>query len=129
MPGGRRAYVVIEKITLKPVDLGEEWDSRPAVQFGELQPPLTIKSLRELLREDGFDEEAIDEVEAWLSGSDADAADDNVSEGIKRDVLTAMQLRVAPILTIFQDGIFRLPLDSGGCDRSLIRRRSTTYPA
>lgn len=32
--------------------------------------------------------------------------------GIQRDALTAMQLRIAPILDRFQDNIFRLPLDS-----------------
>ncbi len=112
LPGGRRTYEVIEKITFKPFDLVGEWDAQPAIQFREQQAPLTIKSLRELLRQDGADEETIDEIELWLSGAGTTNADDNVSEGIKRDALTAMQLRVAPILNEFQDKIFRLPIDS-----------------
>ena len=112
LPGGRRGFEVVEKITFRPLEVRDGWDSQPAIQFRENQAPLTIKSLRELLREEGFTAEAIDEIEAWLSDADAAAADDNLSEGIKRDALTAMQLRVAPILNTFQDGIFRLPLDS-----------------
>ena len=112
LPGGRHGYEVIEKITFKPVDLAAEWDAQPAVQFRERQAPLTIKSLRELLRQDGIDNEVIDEIEVWLNGGGTVSADGNVSEGIKRDALTAMQLRVAPILNEFQDRIFRLPIDS-----------------
>ncbi|MBE2993068.1 DNA helicase UvrD [Sphingomonas sp. CFBP 13603] len=111
LPGGARAFEVIEKTTFRPIDLASEWDSQPAVHFRENLPPLTVRSLRDLLREDGWDEAGIDTVEAWLNDGEA-IDDDNVSEGIKRDTLTAMQLRIAPILDTFQDRIFRLPLDS-----------------
>lgn len=112
LPGGPTSFEVIEKITFKPVDLKSEWDAQPAVQFRDKRPPLTVKSLRELLREDGFEGEVADEIEAWLAGGDSAEGEGNVSEGIKRDALTAMQLRVAPILNEFQDRIFRLPIDS-----------------
>lgn len=112
LPGGPRYFEICEKITFKPKLLGEGWDSQPAVYFRENLPPQTIKSLRELLRRDGFTDTEIDAFEAWASADSADAADDNIIEGIKRDTLTAMQLRVAPILDQFQDKIFRLPLDS-----------------
>lgn len=64
------------------------------------------------MREDGFSEEEIDALSQWLVQGDAEAGDGNISEGIKRDALTAMQLRIAPILDPIQDRIFRLPLDS-----------------
>lgn len=112
LPGGRRqAYEVLDKLTFKPVELADGWDARPAVQFREERRPLTIQSLRELMREDGAEQGAIDALEAWLTQSDAAGASGNLSEGMKRDALTAMQLRIAPILNEFQDRIFRLPLD------------------
>lgn len=112
LPGGARYFEVCEKITFKPKLLNEGWDSRPAVHFRENKPPQTILSLRELLRQDGFSDAEVDAFEAWAAADSADAADDNIIEGIKRDTLTAMQLRVAPILDQIQDKIFRLPLDS-----------------
>jgi hypothetical protein len=112
LPGGLRFFEVCEKITFKPKLLSELWDSQPAVQFREKKPPLTILSLRELLRQDGFSDEEVDAFEAWVAADGEPNADDNIIEGIKRDTLTAMQLRVAPILDQIQDKIFRLPLDS-----------------
>lgn len=112
LPGGPRWFTVREKMTFKPLDDGEGWDSNPAVHFRQGAIPLTIKSLRELLREDGFKEDEIDAVAQWIEDGDAEDDESNISEGIKRDSLTAMQLRIAPILDRFQDRIFRLPLDS-----------------
>src|SRR5690606_19339242 len=63
-------------------------------------------------REDGYSEEDVDAVSQWLTAGDAEDGDGNISEGIKRDALTAMQLRIAPILDRVQDEIFRLPIDS-----------------
>lgn len=112
LPGGAKAFEVIDKITFKPSDDHGEWDARPAIQFREKQIPLTIRSLRELLRDDGYTDEQIEDVlDVWHN--DGAAADDgNVSEGVRRDALTAMELRIAPILDEFQDRIFRLPIDS-----------------
>jgi hypothetical protein len=110
--GGLRYFEVCEKITFKPKLLSEGWDSNPAVHFRDEQPPQTILSLRELLRQDGYSDEKLDAFEAWVAADSGSASDDNIIEGIKRDTLTAMQLRVAPILDQFQDKIFRLPLDS-----------------
>lgn len=112
LPGGRRWFTVREKMTFKPVDDGAGWDSQPAVHFRQDAVPLTIKSLRELLREDGLTEDEVDAVAQWLEQGDAEDVESNISEGIKRDTLTAMQLRIAPILDRFQDRIFRLSLDS-----------------
>lgn len=112
LPGGARYFEVLEKITFRPGLSGEGWDSRPAVHFRENLPPQTILSLRELLRQDGLSEAEVDAIEAWLAADGAEAAEANIFEGIRRETLTAMQLRIAPILDQFQDRIFRLPLDS-----------------
>ncbi len=112
LPGGPRYLEVREKITFRPREGAEGWDSRPAVHFRENLPPQTILSLRELLRQDGFTEADIDAFEAWAAADGAGAADANIIDGIKRETLTAMQLRIAPILDQIQDKIFRLPLYS-----------------
>lgn len=109
LPAGRRYFEVRQKLTFEPTADQDVWDSRPAVHFLERQPPQTIRSLRELLRADGFAEDEIDELERQLA--EADAAD-NIVKGIQRSVLTAMQMRVQPLLDQYQDEIFRLPLDS-----------------
>ncbi len=106
---GVRSYEVCEKITFRPSQASEGWDAQPAIEFRESAVPRTIKSLRQLLREDGIADDVIDAFEAWAAAA---AESDNIIEGIKRDTLTAMQLRVAPILDRFQDTIFRMPLDS-----------------
>ena len=111
LPGGSQRFDVIEKLTFKALDCGGEWDARPAIQFLEDKPPRNVRSLRELLRDDGVPEEAIDAVAQWLA-DDADAEADNVTEGLRRETLTAIDLRIAPILDRFQDRIFRMPIDS-----------------
>lgn len=112
LPGGARWFTVREKMTFRPLEDAAGWDSQPAIYFQQDSVPLTIKSLRELLREDGFSDEEIDAVSQWLGQGDAESSNENISEGIKRDTLTAMQLRIAPLLDRIQDRIFRLPLDS-----------------
>lgn len=109
---GVRSFEVCEKLTFRPSQISEGWDAQPAIEFRENSVPRTIKSLRQLLREDGIADDVIDVFEAWAAAGGAAEEEDNIVEGIKRDTLTAMQLRVAPILDRFQDNIFRLPLDS-----------------
>lgn len=109
LPGGRRAFDVMEKITFTPTTDKAGWDSQPAVNHRANRPPQTIKSLRALLLDDGFSPAEVDELEAFLRAID-DPSDANVSEGLKHQTLTAMGLRVAPILDRIQDRIFRLPL-------------------
>jgi hypothetical protein len=107
LPSGRRYFDVIEKLTFEPRFEGE-WDSRPAVHFREKAAPLTILSLRELFREAGIDVDAFD-LDDWVS---ADEEEQNVIEGIRRETLTAMELRLNPYLDLVQERIFRMPLDS-----------------
>lgn len=112
LPSGPRYFEVLEKISFKPIEAESGWDSEPAVQYREKLAPLTIRSLRDLLREDGVSKMAIDAFEAWATAQNASAGAGNVIEGIQRAALTAMQLRIAPILDAFQDKIFRLPINS-----------------
>ena len=111
LPGGARWFLLREKLTFKALEDGAGWDARPAVQFRESASPRSFKSLRDLLAEDGYSDAQIDALGAWLEEGDAVEGASNEYEGIKRDSLTAMQLRIAPILDRFQDGIFRLPID------------------
>lgn len=108
LPAGTYSFLIREKMTFSVVELGDGWDSRPAIHFRESAPPLTIRSLRDLLREDGIADDEIDALAPWLGQTGGE----DITVGIKRGVLTAMQLRVAPILDRFQDEIFRLPIDS-----------------
>ncbi len=112
LPSGFREFEVLEKVSFRPIEADSGWDLKPAVQYREKLAPFTIRSLRDLLRDNGVSEVAIDAFEVWAAAQTASAGAGNVIEGIQRDALTAMQLRVAPILDVFQDKIFRLPIDS-----------------
>ena len=109
LPGGVRNFEVIEKATFSPQHVSGQWDSRPAVIHAENGPPTTIKSLRDLLKQQGFSDEDLDELERQLAEDDAA---NNVSLGLQRSVLTAMQMRVQPLLDECQSEIVRLPLSS-----------------
>lgn len=109
LPGGRRWFDVVAKMTFKPGQSGAEWDSRPAVEYRQGKGPRTIKSLRELLRDAGLSDDVATAVTDWL---DDEEGSENVVEGLMRETLTAMQLRVAALLDEFQDEILRLPVDS-----------------
>lgn len=108
LPSGRRYFEVVEKLTFEPQFDSRDWDSRPAVQFRENNVPLTIRSLRDLFRKAGIDADAFD-LDDWVS---ADEDEQNIIEGIRRETLTAMELRLNPYLVVVQERIFRLPLDS-----------------
>lgn len=108
LPAGPQYFEVIEKATFAPI-FDDSWDSRPAIVHADVGAPLTIKSLRDLLAYAGVGEDEIDELERQLT--EADAAD-NIVRGLQRSALTAMQMRVQPLLDQYQSEIFRLPLDS-----------------
>jgi len=108
LPSGRCYFEVVEKLTFEPQFDSRDWDSRPAVQFRENNGPLTIRSLRDLFREAGIDADAFD-LDDWVS---ADEDEQNIIEGIRRETLTAMELRLNPYLDVVQERIFRLSLDS-----------------
>ena len=109
LPGGARDFEVLEKVTFSPIELSTGWDAKPTIIHAEIGAPTTIISLRELLAQAGVIEGDLDALDRMLAEADAD---NNIFQGLQRSILTAMQLRVQPILDRFQDEIFRLPIDS-----------------
>ena len=108
LPNGETLHVA-ERAILRPTRDGQEWDSRHSVLHGDAYGPLTVDSLRALLpkeRSEDLDAALLDRL------LEQDLLSTNVVEGIRRTVLTRMELRDQPILDEFQDRIFRLPLDS-----------------
>ena len=108
LPSGQ-VLEVAERAILRPIRVEQEWDSKDSVLEGESYGPLTVKSLRTLLARapsDEFDGQLLDA----LLEEELESA--NVDEGIRRAVLTRMELRDQPVLDKFQDQIFRLPLNS-----------------
>ena len=105
LPGGETISVeVLEKAKFHPIQVNQEWDSRDSTLEGGDYGPLTVESLRTLLRPDG------DEIDAaWLESL---LAEEKVRQGLRRSVIQKMDLRDQPILDRYQDDIFRLPLDS-----------------
>ena len=96
---------VSDRAFLNPVQTERGWDSRNTVLESEAYGPLTVEWLRPLI-ESGPD---LDILARALRTARAAA---NIVQGIRRTVLTRMELRDQPILDQFQDSIFRLPLDS-----------------
>lgn len=107
---GKRTYLeVVEFARFQPRKAGNQWDSRNSVLQGEKFGPLTVDSLRKLIgatEEAAVDENLLDSILAQ------EEAATNVHEGIRRTVISRMDLRDQPILDQYQDEIFRLPLDS-----------------
>lgn len=107
MPNGK-VVEVIERAVLRPWVAEEGWDSRDTVlESGDLGP-VTIESLRALLRQVAAPEHVEDLLSQILENAKAAA---NVFDGIKRNQITKMGLRDQPVLDQYQDEIFRLPLD------------------
>lgn len=99
LPSGTRYYEVVERTVFKPFWRQGGWDARNTVVQTEALGPLSIGSLRELLARAGWSEASLDLLELQLA---AETASENISEGHKRSVLTAMQLRDQPLLDEFQ---------------------------
>lgn len=109
LPGGPKHYEVLERVTFNPKKVMAGWDAKPAIIHAGEGAPTTILSLRELLIKVGVNEDALDHLDRVLAEADAE---NNIILGLQRSILTAIQLRVQPILDRFQSDIFRLPLDS-----------------
>lgn len=98
---------VVEHARFQPFRSDEGWDTRNAVLEGEEYGPLTVESLRALLESaEEIDETALDEL---LKEESTKA---NVREGVRRAVISRMDLRDQPILDRYQGEIFRMPLAS-----------------
>lgn len=108
LPNGSKVEV-IESARFRPIQAKEGWDSRDTIVEGDDYGPLTIESLRALIYKVAGGELAEDLLEQLLAEESQSA---NVFEGVRRSVITKMELRDQPILDKYQDEIFRLPLDS-----------------
>src|SRR3972149_8195472 len=104
LPSG--TFEVLERAQLRPELISQSWDSTHTILEGDDYGPITIKSLRALLKRVDGDEDLL----ARLLAEESDSA--NVLKGIRRNVITRMGLRDQPILDQYQDEIFRLSLDS-----------------
>lgn len=100
---------VLERARLRPTSSVDGWDSCDnvveTVHFG----PVTIESLRALLKE-MTGEEATEDLLGQLLAEEANKA--NIFDGVRRGVITKMGLRDQPVLDQHQDEIFRLPLNN-----------------
>ena len=97
---------VMESASFHPILAGQEWDSHNSVLKGHAYGPLTIESLRALLKRGGEEIDAIDHL------LEEESKAENMRQGIRRSAITKMDLRDQPILDQHQDNIFRLPLGS-----------------
>ncbi|PHP64572.1 hypothetical protein CSC94_23675 [Zhengella mangrovi] len=98
---------IVEHARFQPFQSNQGWDARNAVLEGEDYGPLTVESLRALLEAvEEIDETALDEL---LKEESTEA---NVREGVRRAVISRMDLRDQPILDRYQGEIFRMPLGS-----------------
>jgi hypothetical protein len=106
--GGKNVSVeVVERARFQPLLEMQEWDARNAVLEGEAYAPVTVESLRALLQTtEQIDETTLDE----LLKEESAAA--NVREGVRRGVISKMDLRDQPVLDRYQGEIFRMPLGS-----------------
>ena len=125
LPGGPKHYEIIEKVTFSPIELSAGWDAKPAIVHSDEGAPTTILSLRDLLASFGFSEDDLDALDRMLAEADAES---NIVKGLQRSILTAMQLRVQPILDRFQDEIFRLPPRQPHCHPWPTRNRQNHDP-
>ena len=107
LPNGQ-IVEVLEKTHLYPTESNDVWDSKNTIFESDSFGPLTIESLRALLTDISGEEQTEDILAQLLSEDNAKA---NISQGIRRSLITKMGLRDQPILDQYQDEIFRLPLD------------------
>ncbi|MDQ0350157.1 ATP-binding domain-containing protein [Ancylobacter vacuolatus] len=106
---GVRNYEVVEKALIKPVKKAGEWDAIDTVFESLTAGPVTVRSLRTALRSIGI-EVTDDDYLAQLIAGDPTAG--NIVDGIRRSVIEKMELRERSVLDLYQDNIFRLPLDT-----------------
>lgn len=99
---------VIERTRLRPNVSADGWDSFRSIFEIDDSGPITIESLRTLLTK-AVGEEVTEDILGEVLAEESVSV--NITEGIRRSVITKMGLRDQPILDQYQDEIFRLPLD------------------
>ena len=107
LPNGTTVEV-LERSRLRPTMIDQEWDSRDTIVESDDFGPITIESLRALLKK-AVSVDRGEDLLGQLLAEESQAA--NVIEGVRRSVITKMELRDQPVLDQYQDEIFRLPLN------------------
>lgn len=105
--GENVVYEIVEHARFQPIFSDQHWDARNAVLEGDGYGPFSVESFRALLeRVSEIDGSILEEL---LREEDEDK---NVRDGIRRAVITSMDLRDQPVLDKYQGEIFRMPLGS-----------------
>lgn len=108
MQGGKEVTLeVVERARFIPFQSKEAWDVRDAKLESKSYGALSVASFRALL--DSFSQIDPTLLDALLS---EESAAENLREGLRRSVITKMDLRDQPVLDRIQDEIFRMPLAS-----------------
>lgn len=105
---GEEVWVeLVEHAVFHPLLANDHWDAHNIILQGEGYGPLSLDSFRALLTSHGeIDDSLLDELLR------EESAGDYIREGVRRGVLSKMDLRDQPTLDRYQGEIFRLPLDS-----------------
>lgn len=108
LKGGEEHWVeIVEHAVFTPKIVNDRWDAKNSILKGEDYGPLTIESLRSFLEEEEVvDASALDRLLM------EEEASENVRQGIRRSVISKMDLRDQPVLDRYQGEIFRLPINS-----------------
>ncbi|WP_336969340.1 ATP-binding domain-containing protein [Sphingobium aromaticiconvertens] len=110
-PNGVQFLEVVEAAALDPRRIEDGWDGiETKVRNASTAPrSLTIDSLRRFLAGETFDADSDDAVERLLA---EEAMDDAIRVARQRRTIEKASLRDTRLLDLYQDAIFRLPIDS-----------------
>lgn len=100
------AVKIVEHARFLPFLKDQEWNAREAVLEGEDYGPLSVDSFRAIIgATDEIDETTLDEL---LS---EEMVTVRLRDGVRRAVISKMDLRDQPVLDRYQGDIFRMPLN------------------
>ena len=108
-PTGVHSYEVLERALFKPVKQADSWDAVDTVFESSSAGPVTVRSLRAALSSVDIE---IDDDDFLADLIAKDPTAENIIAGIQRSVIEKMELRERSVLDMYQDNIFRLPIDT-----------------
>lgn len=109
LPNGEIVQVLQKSILNPQKNHNNTWDSINTVVYQEIENEIkitTIKSLTEIINTINNNNFDLD----FLNGDDV--INDNIIDGIRRNLIENLALRSQPILDRFQDNIYRQPINS-----------------
>ena len=109
LPNGEIVQVLQKSILNPQKNHNNTWDSINTVVYQEIENEIkitTIKSLTEIINTINNNVFDLD----FLNGDDV--INDNIIDGIRRNLIENLALRSQPILDRFQDNIYRQPINS-----------------